>query len=181
MANRTDVLAKTIHGTNPQNLIEKIIRQRAYNSLYWKEQCFGLDAEKLVDRAIELEYLGGIYGGLRKPTKFLCLVLKMLQIQPDKDIIVTFIKNEDYKYVRMLGAFYMRLVGRHVDIYQYLEPLLNDYRRIRYRENSGKFHLTHVDEFVQDLLEKDMVCDIVLPQLMSRVQMEAADWLKPRV
>lgn len=138
----------------------QIIRQRIYTTLYWKEQCFGLDAEvhrgdspkpllrlhvdslflcttlrlymlppfrpfskKLVDRAIDLEYVGGIYGGLRKPTKvcfrepatpssvasrlwscppvmkpplrrvpqFLCLVLKMLQIQPEKDIIVTFI------------------------------------------------------------------------------------------
>jgi pre-mRNA-splicing factor 38A len=28
----------------------------------------------------------------------LCLVLKMLQIQPEKDIIVEFIKNEDFKW-----------------------------------------------------------------------------------
>jgi pre-mRNA-splicing factor 38A len=29
----------------------------------------------------------------------LCLTLKMLQIQPEKDIIVEFIKNEDFKWV----------------------------------------------------------------------------------
>jgi hypothetical protein len=34
---------------------------------------------------------------------------------------VEFIKNEDYKYVRLLGAFYMRLVGKPLDVYQYLE------------------------------------------------------------
>jgi hypothetical protein len=27
----------------------------------------------------------------------------MLQIQPDKEIIIEFIKNDDYKYVRLLG------------------------------------------------------------------------------
>lgn len=34
---------------------------------------------------------------------------------------VEFIKNEDYKYVRLLGAFYLRLVGKPLDVYQYLE------------------------------------------------------------
>ena len=33
----------------------------------------------------------------------------------------------------MLGAFYMRLVGKPLDVYQYLEPLYNDYRRVRRR------------------------------------------------
>lgn len=39
----------------------------------------------------------------RAPTHFMCLILKLLQLQPDKEIIVEFIKNEDYKYVRVLG------------------------------------------------------------------------------
>ena len=55
-------------------------------------------AELLVDRAMELRYIGGHYGGNVKPTPFLCLTLKMLQIQPDKDIIIEFIKN-DHKLV----------------------------------------------------------------------------------
>lgn len=56
-------------------------------------------AELLVDKAMELKYIGGVYGGNVKPTPFLCLILKMLQIQPDKDIIVEFIRNEDFKWV----------------------------------------------------------------------------------
>lgn len=54
-------------------------------------------AELVVDKAMELKYVGGVYGGNIKPTPFLCLTLKMLQIQPEKDIIVEFIKNEDFK------------------------------------------------------------------------------------
>ena len=42
MANQTDPFAETIHGSNPQNLIEKITRLKIYNSIYWKEECFAL-------------------------------------------------------------------------------------------------------------------------------------------
>ena len=46
MANRTAKDAKSIKGTNPQYLVEKIIRTRIYDSKYWKEECFGLTGEK---------------------------------------------------------------------------------------------------------------------------------------
>ena len=42
MANRTVKDARTVKGTNPQYLIEKIIRTRIYESKYWKEECFAL-------------------------------------------------------------------------------------------------------------------------------------------
>jgi len=42
MANKTDPGAQSIHGTNPQNLIETIIRTRIYGCNYWKEKCFAL-------------------------------------------------------------------------------------------------------------------------------------------
>lgn len=180
MANRTDPLAKSIHGTNPQNLVEKIVRSKIYQSTYWKEQCFGLTAETLVDKAMELDHTGGTYGGNRKPTPFLCLALKMLQIQPDKDIIVEFIKNEDYKYVRVLGAFYLRLTGTVADVYQYLEPLYNDYRKIRHKLSDGNFTLTHVDEFIDELLTKDYSCDTALPRIQKRWVLEASGTLEPR-
>jgi len=51
-----------------------------------------------VDKAIELRSIGGVYGGNIQPTNFTCLILKMLQIQPEKDIIIEFIKNEEFKY-----------------------------------------------------------------------------------
>ena len=54
-------------------------------------------AELLVDRASELRYIGGVFGGNIKPTPFLCLILKMLQIQPDKEIIIELIKQDDFK------------------------------------------------------------------------------------
>ena len=77
----------------------------------------GLSAETLVDEAIKLKYIGGTYGGIQKPTKFLILVQKMLQIQPDSDIIIELIKNPDYKYVSALAMFYWRLVATQEEIF----------------------------------------------------------------
>ncbi|CAB4019910.1 Pre-mRNA-splicing factor 38A [Paramuricea clavata] len=165
MANRTVTDAKSVKGTNPQYLVEKIVRTRIYESKYWKEQCFALSAELLVDKAMGLEYIGGTFGGNIKPTPFLCLVLKMLQIQPEKEIVVEFIKNDDYKYVRALGAIYMRLVGTSLDVYNYLEPLLNDYRKLKVQNKMEVFELTHIDEFIDELLREDRVCDVILPRI----------------
>eukprot|EP00808_Paulinella_micropora_P020495 g52847.t1 len=181
MANKTDVGAGHVHGTDPQHLIEKILASKIYDHSYWKEHCFGLTAESLVDKAVDLVCVGGTYGGQRKPTKFMCLLLKMLQIQPDKDIVVEFILNDDYKYVRILGATYMRLVGSPTEIYQYLEPLLKDFRKVRIRDPMGAYKITHMDEVIDGLLTQDYYFDIALPRLPKRVHLEAPKRLPPRV
>nr|AFK44820.1 unknown [Medicago truncatula] len=180
MANRTDPAAKSIRGTNPQNLVEKILRSKIYQHTYWKEQCFGLTAETLVDKAMELDHLGGTYGGNRKPTPFMCLVMKMLQIQPEKEIVIEFIKNDDYKYVRILGAFYLRLTGSDTDVYHYPEPLYNDYRKLRRKLPDGQFALTHVDEVIDELLTTDYSCDIAMPRIKKRWTLESLGALEPR-
>ncbi|XP_067615346.1 pre-mRNA-splicing factor 38 [Eurosta solidaginis] len=181
MANRTVKEAKNIHGTNPQYLVEKIIRSRIYDSKYWKEQCFALTAELLVDKAMELRFIGGVYGGNIKPTQFLCLTLKMLQIQPEKDIVVEFIKNEEFKYVRALGAFYLRLTGSALDCYKYLEPLYNDNRKLRRQNRSGQYEIVHMDDFIDELLRSDRVCDIILPRIQKRSVLEENNELEPKV
>lgn len=42
-----------------------------------------------------------------------------------------------YRYVRALGALYMRLTGTSMDCYKYLEPLYLDYRKIRRQNRQG--------------------------------------------
>ncbi|KAI7848403.1 PRP38 family-domain-containing protein [Circinella umbellata] len=179
MANRTVSDAVQIHGRDPQRLIEKIIRERIYDSMYWKESCFGLSADTLMDKAVQLNYIGGQYGG-QTPTEFLCLTLKLLQLQPEKEIIHEIIKQEDFKYLRALGAFYLRIVGRSKEIYLSLEPLLNDPRKLRVREGDG-YSLTYMDEFIDQLLREERVCDVILPRLASRYVLEENDELEPRV
>ena len=178
MANRTIC---TVKGKNPQYLVESIIRNRIYASRYWKEECFALNSETLVDKAIALDYIGGLYGGGIKPTPFLCLIFKMLQIQPTKDIVVEFIKTADYKYVRLLGAFYVRLTGNSLDCYNYLEPLYNDYRKIKRKKSDGSVELIHVDEYIDELLRNERSCDVILPRIQKRLILEENGEISPRV
>lgn len=39
-------------------LIDHITRTRVFNNKYWKEECFGLTAVTLVDKAIKLDSIG---------------------------------------------------------------------------------------------------------------------------
>ncbi|KAI5812392.1 PRP38 family-domain-containing protein [Pyronema omphalodes] len=169
---------ETIHGGNPLLLVEKIIRDRILDSLYWKELCFGLNAATLLDRATELTYLGGTYSN-QKPTPFICLLLKLLQLQPEKPIILAYLQDPDFKYLRCLAALYIRLTWKTVEIFQTLEPLMGDYRKVRIR-GMGGWRLGYVDEFIDSLLVEERVCDIALPRMMTRAQLEDLGELEPR-
>ncbi|EUC28853.1 hypothetical protein COCCADRAFT_8851 [Bipolaris zeicola 26-R-13] len=209
-----------IRGQNPALLFEKGVRERITESYYWKEQCFGLNTATLCDRAAELKFIGGTTGITGKPTPFLCLAFKMLQLVPEKEIILEYLNfrddeddeddkaevkkengdaaaNDDddsakkeldlnaagklgcFKYLRCLAAFYIRLAWEPVEIYKTLEPLLTDYRKIK-RRLKDTFTLTHVDQFIDDLLTKDRICATSLWKLPSRAILEDLDMLDPR-
>ncbi|KAF2714617.1 PRP38-domain-containing protein [Pleomassaria siparia CBS 279.74] len=220
-----------IRGQNPALLFEKGVRDRITESYYWKEQCFGLNAATLCDRAAELKFIGGTTGIMGKPTPFLCLAFKLLQLVPEKQIILEYLNFSDdhdeeeeevaksnaddaqeggsgedrngvgnrdgngttsgiqdpnalgklgeFKYLRCLAAFYIRLAWQPVEIFTTLEPLLSDSRKIRRRTKEG-FVLTYMDQFVDDLLTKDRMCATSLWKLPSRANLEDLEMLEPR-
>ncbi|KAL7423086.1 hypothetical protein Q5752_002385 [Cryptotrichosporon argae] len=178
MANSTVRGALSIHGGNPQFLIEKVIRARIYDSLYWKEHCFALTAESIIDKAIALHAIGGT-GDRQTPTPFISLVLKLLQLQPEKEIIIEYLLAEEFKYLRALAAFYVRLTFPSLQVYEILEPLMRDYRKLRVRHPGG-YELTTFDVFVDELLTLDRVCEIILPRLTPRKVLEETEGLAPR-
>ncbi|KAN0075296.1 PRP38 family domain containing protein [Tylopilus felleus] len=178
MANTTIKGALAIHGQNPQFLVETVIRNRIWESTYWKEHCFALTAESLIDKAIELRCIGGVYGNQR-PTEFLSLLLKLLQIQPQKEILIEYLQADEFKYMRALAAMYVRMTFRAVEVYEILEPLMKDYRRLRYRDMSG-YSLTYFDEFIYKLLTEERVCDIILPRIAKRQTLEENGEIGPR-
>lgn len=178
MANSTVKGALHIHGQNPQFLVEKVIRTRIWESEYWKEQCFALTAESLIDKAIELNTIGGVYGNQR-PTHFISLLLKLLQIQPEKEILIEYLMVDEFKYLRALAAMYIRMTFPPVEVFELLEPLLKDYRKLRLRNMTG-YQLTFMDEFVDQLLTEERVCDTILPRLTKREVLEETEGLAPR-
>lgn len=71
-------------------------------------------------------------------------------------------------------------MGKPAEIYETLEESYRDFRKVRYRGDNGLV-VTHVDEFIDELLTKDFACDISLPFLPKRHILEFQGVLKPRV
>jgi pre-mRNA-splicing factor 38A len=171
-----------IRGQNPALLLETAMRDRITDSLYWKEQCFGLNAATFCDRAVELTYIGGTYGVAMKPTPFICLAFKLLTLVPDREIVLEYLKygGDEWKYLRALAAFYVRLTFEPADVYKTLEPFLEDSRKLRQRRKE-EYTLVHMDEFVDNLLTKDRVCGTSLWKLPARQLLEDLEQLDERV
>ncbi|MCJ1372236.1 hypothetical protein MMC20_003459 [Loxospora ochrophaea] len=169
----------TIHNQNPAHLLEKPMRDRITESYYWKEQCFAINEATLCDRAVAMTYIGGTYGQ-QKPTPFICLILKLLQLMPDRAVVLEYLHQPDFKYLTALAAFYVRLTFEPAEVYRILEPLLGDWRRLRRRNREGGYVLTWVDQWVDDLLCKDRVCGTALRKLPKRMVLEDLGVLEVR-
>lgn len=175
MANVTDAFINALSGSDPQNLMEYITRQKIYDSRFWKEECFGLSVADVLEKAVKkLQCIGGL------PTKFLALALKLLQVHPDtKLVIASFIEQEEFKYVRALGCFYVRMTGSPPDIYEALEPLYRDKRKLRvWSAASQEWSILHMDEFIHQLLDpKNNIMGLALPRLPQRRALQEAGYL----
>ncbi|ROV95431.1 hypothetical protein VMCG_08525 [Cytospora schulzeri] len=173
----------TPNGLNPATVMEKAVRERIVDSYFFKEQCFGVNEADIVNRVVDHVYfIGGTYGTTQKPTPFLCLAFKLLQLAPNDDILREYLEygGEKFKYLRALAVFYIRLTRRAKDVYTMLEPYLEDRRKLRRKGRAGT-SLTFMDEFVDDLLVKDRICGTSLWKMPSRDLLEDLDELEPRV
>ena len=168
-----------IHNQNPAHLLEKAVRDRITESYYWKEQCFAINEATLCDRAANMTYIGGTYGQ-QKPTPFICLCLKLLQLMPVREIVLEYLHQTEFKYLSALAAFYVRLTFDAKEVYATLEPLLADYRKLRRRTKDGGYSLTYMDQFIDDLLTKDRVCGTSLRKLPHRTILEDLGQLEMR-
>lgn len=166
MANKTDTYALHSRGTDPQHLLEPSLRHSVYLSRYWNESCFGLTLADVVPLAARLDRISAV---TTPPTPFLCLLLKLLQLSPEELEIKEFLDQSDFKYARILAAFYVRLALPPPRVYALLEPLLADFRKIIIREGAHAEHeVVHVDELIDLLLREHLVIGITLPRLPPR-------------
>lgn len=193
MSNRTDANAIRVRGTDPQALVPHILRDKIYSCRYWKENCFALNAESIVESAKNLQFAGFAFGGFNRPAPFLCLLTKLLQISPDIDIIRAYIEYSggdptedpeervhDLRYLRVLAVSYLRLVGRPDIVYSELENLFQDYRKIAVLAPTGAFEVISIDEWVAKLLDhtNQPLFGFVFPTLPRRSVLEARGDIK---
>ena len=179
MANITARGAHAIRGGDPQTVLPLIVRSKIYESSYWKTHCLALNAAGVVAVATRgpsaLQAVSYCCGGARLPSPFACLLLKLLQLQPELDVLHAMLSSQAHKYLRILCAFYVRLTQRAVDVYMWLEPLLADARRVRVQQpDTGAYKLQSIDEVIELLLTGDTILDLHLPHISKRSALEAA-------
>jgi pre-mRNA-splicing factor 38A len=171
------------NGLNPATIFEKPVRERIIDSYFWKDQCFALNEADIVNRVVEhVHFIGGTYGDSQRPSQFLCLAFKLLQLGPNDDILREYLDfgGEKFKYLRALAVFYVRLTRPAKDVYLWLEPYLEDRRKLKRKGRMGT-SLTYMDQFVDDLLIKDRVCATTLWKMPKREILEDLEVLDPRV
>lgn len=171
------------NGLNPATILEKPVRERIIDSYFWKEQCFALNEADIIDRVVShVTFIGGTYGDAQRPTPFLCLAFKLLQLGPSDEILREYLDygGEKFKYLRALACFYVRLTRTAKDIHLWLEPFLEDRRKLKRRARAGT-SLTYIDQFVDDLLTKERVCATSLWKMPKREILEDLEVLEPRV
>uniref|UniRef100_A0A914RDF6 Pre-mRNA-splicing factor 38 n=1 Tax=Parascaris equorum TaxID=6256 RepID=A0A914RDF6_PAREQ len=54
------------------------------------------------------------------------------------EVLVVLFSSYVSSYIRALGAMYLRLTFSSIEVYKYLEPLYNDYRKLRYMNKDGR-------------------------------------------
>lgn len=94
--------------------------------------------------------------------------------------MLEYLHQTEFKYLSALAAFYVRLTFAPKDVFQTLEPLLADYRKLKRRTRDGAYALTYMDQFVDDLLTKERVCGTSLMKLPQRTILEDLGQLEVR-
>lgn len=168
-------------GVELQLLVPKPMRERIVECEYWKCSCVAVSFKVTVEKARSLQYVGGTFGSIQKPTPFICLLLKLLQLAPSYEDVQSCLTSSG-KYSAALGLFYARLAFSSHRVYELLEPFLLEYRRLRYRQIEGTYAVLYMDEFVERLLTEEMLFQVPLPHITRRSALVEMGHLKgPRL
>lgn len=87
---------------------------------------------------------------------------------------------------------YLRLMGTPIQIFRMLEPLYNDFSKLRVIHSDAsifkniikktiEYSIIHMDELIDILLRKEECFGIILPYMPKRFQLEQQGVLEPRV
>jgi hypothetical protein len=127
-------------------------QQQILRSLVWLD-VVGKPLMWVVERGIDLERVGCLYGtgDVVLPDLFVCLVARVLQILPKPEIVLAFVRQDVHKYLRMLGAAVIRLIGNQLMLSTTLAICLEDFRNIRVRSQDGALRIEPLDRLCEAL------------------------------
>lgn len=160
-------------------LVEPIIRHRIQDSLFYKQYLY-LTNEATILPVItrQVKYIGSTNAN-GKPTPFVCCFLRLLELEPSRDIIEMCLHQlgtKEFKYLTALIMLYIRVVWPYEDVITTLEPFYSDYRKLRFQLKSPimvkgmpiLYKLSHMDVWCDELLNNERVVDLILPRMVPR-------------
>lgn len=175
------------------HLIEPIIRHRIQDSIFYKQYLYLTNELTILPVIVNhVKYISGT-DSMGRPSPFICSLLRLLELEPLKEIISICLNQmgyNEFKYLTALVLTYIRLVYSSDEVYIILDEYIKDYRKLRIKLRSPIFSdktglpihysLTYMDEWVDNLINKDRLVDIVLPRLVVRSSLVEKQLVEPR-
>lgn len=140
---------------------EQIVRSQAWLQVSGKPLMW------VVERCIDIERVGFFVGPTKLPELFSCLVVRILQITPKPEIVFALVEQDVHKYLRVLGAVVIRLIGNQHMFEVMLQICFEDYRNIR---------VQHCDT-VMAVVPLDVLCEQLAIPPQSEEDGAADGWL----
>lgn len=160
-------------------LVEPIIRHRIQDSLFYKQYLYLTNEATILPIITSLVKYIGSTNANGKPTPFVCCFLRLLELEPSRDIIEMCLHQlgtKEFKYLTALIMLYIRVVWSNEDVVTTLEPFYSDCRKLRFQLKSPimvngmpvLYKLSHMDVWCDELLNKERVVDLILPRMVPR-------------
>ena len=167
------------HVANKAGLVEPIVRHRVQDSLFYKQYLHLTNEQTLLPVIVEhVHYVGGTDASTR-PSPFLCCLVRMLEIEPDLEIIQIYLRqngHREFKYLTALTVLYCRMVMSASEFYAVHDEFIRDYRKLRFRPKNPvvidgdvvHYTIRHMDEWVDEVATADRVVDVKTPFMNHR-------------
>lgn len=164
---------------NRAHLVESIIRHRIQDSLFYKQHLYLTNELTIVPVIVnEVKYVGGTDSNGR-PSPFLCCLLRMLELEPEDDILSLYLRQNGYnefKYLTALTLLYCRMASGPQTVFTLFDEYILDYRKLRFKLKVPQFvnnlpihyKVIHMDLWVDSLVVEDRVVDLAMPFLPAR-------------
>lgn len=164
---------------NKSNIIETIVRNRIKDSIFYKQYLFLTNEQTILPIIInQVHCLAGLDSNNR-PSNFLCCLLRLLEINPSREIINLFLSYPQFKYLTCLTLMFIRLTRSPVEIYTLFDTYNANYSKIRMLSSSPKivngipinYSISYIDEFVDNLIHQERYLGIILPRIEPRYKL----------
>jgi len=177
---------------NKAYLVEPIVRHRIHDSIFYKQHLYLTNESTILPVITQnVQYIAGV-DSIGRPSPFLQCLLRLLELEPAKEIINVYLDQlsyNEFKYLTALTLLYIRLVYPSEDIYNIFDKHAQDYRKLRFKLKTPQFNavqqpiyykLGYMDEFIDDLLTQERVVDLILPRLIPRLSLVERGLVAPR-